>query len=105
MKKLLLRLLLVCCFLVITLPASANLGSDLKPARKAPVLMVGACSDLVTPSPFRRGCIMDRRTFLAGATAATGILSGSPALAADGGKPVRETPLRAGYFGTQYYDD
>jgi 8-amino-3,8-dideoxy-alpha-D-manno-octulosonate transaminase len=48
---------------------------------------------------------MDRRTFLAGATAATGMLTGSSALAIDGGKPIRETPLRAGHFGTQFYDE
>jgi 8-amino-3,8-dideoxy-alpha-D-manno-octulosonate transaminase len=42
---------------------------------------------------------------LAGATAATGLLAGEPALAVDGGEPVRETPLRAGYIGTQYYDE
>jgi len=45
---------------------------------------------------------MDRRTFLA---AASGALAANTALAEDGGKPVRETPLRAGFFGTQYYDD
>src|SRR5262245_37286179 len=48
---------------------------------------------------------MDRRTFLTGATAAAGVLTGGPARAVDGGKPVRETPLRAGYFGTQFYDE
>jgi 8-amino-3,8-dideoxy-alpha-D-manno-octulosonate transaminase len=37
---------------------------------------------------------MDRRTFLA-AAAAGGVATG---------KPVRETPLKANYFGTQYYD-
>jgi 8-amino-3,8-dideoxy-alpha-D-manno-octulosonate transaminase len=45
---------------------------------------------------------MDRRTFLA---AASGALAANSALAVEGAKPVRETPLRAGYFGTQYYDD
>jgi 8-amino-3,8-dideoxy-alpha-D-manno-octulosonate transaminase len=48
---------------------------------------------------------MDRRTFLTGAAFAAGALAESPALATEGGKPVRETPLRAGYFGTQFYDD
>src|SRR5947209_14999302 len=43
---------------------------------------------------------MNRRTFLAGALAAAG-----PSFANEAGKPVRATPLRAGYFGTQYYDD
>src|SRR5437899_10598076 len=42
---------------------------------------------------------MNRRTFLAGA------LTAGPALANESGKPVRATPLRAGYFGTQYYDN
>src|SRR5262245_66275455 len=43
---------------------------------------------------------MNRRTFLAGALAAAG-----PAFANEGSEPVRATPLRAGYFGTQYYDE
>jgi len=48
---------------------------------------------------------MDRRTFLTGAAVAAGALTESHSLAVDGGKPVRETPLRAGFYGTQYYDD
>jgi 8-amino-3,8-dideoxy-alpha-D-manno-octulosonate transaminase len=48
---------------------------------------------------------MDRRTFLTGAAAATGALTGGSASAGIGNKPVRETPLRAGYFGTEFYDD
>ena len=44
---------------------------------------------------------MDRREFLAVSTAA----AATPAPAADGGTPVRATPLRADYYGTQYYDD
>jgi 8-amino-3,8-dideoxy-alpha-D-manno-octulosonate transaminase len=47
---------------------------------------------------------MDRREFLTSALAA-GALGSEPVLAADGGQPVRARPLRAGYFGTQYYDD
>jgi 8-amino-3,8-dideoxy-alpha-D-manno-octulosonate transaminase len=48
---------------------------------------------------------MDRRAFLT--TAAAGAVGAAPAadLAVDGGKPVRETPLKAGFFGTQAYDD
>jgi hypothetical protein len=45
---------------------------------------------------------MYRRTFLA---AASGALAANPALAVDGGNPLRQTPLRAGYCGTQFYDD
>ena len=47
---------------------------------------------------------MDRRTFLA-SVAGAGTSGVEPALAIDGGKPVRSTPLRAGYFGTEYYDE
>src|SRR5690242_19467142 len=48
---------------------------------------------------------MNRRMFLAGAAAAAGA-AGSPAkLAVEGGKPVRETPLKAGFFGTSVYGD
>jgi 8-amino-3,8-dideoxy-alpha-D-manno-octulosonate transaminase len=49
---------------------------------------------------------MDRSEFLA--SAAAGAAGGAPAdagLALDGGKPVRDRPLKAGFFGTQYYDD
>jgi len=37
--------------------------------------------------------------------AAAGGLSSAPGLAAEGGKPVREKPLDADYWGTLYYDD
>jgi 8-amino-3,8-dideoxy-alpha-D-manno-octulosonate transaminase len=47
---------------------------------------------------------MDRRTFLASAVATATGTTGS-ALAIDGGKPIRATPLRAGYFGTHFYDE
>src|SRR5262249_19081948 len=50
---------------------------------------------------------MNRRTFLAttaAAAAATEIVSERSVLAIEGGKPVREKPLRAGFFGTEYYD-
>jgi 8-amino-3,8-dideoxy-alpha-D-manno-octulosonate transaminase len=45
---------------------------------------------------------MDRRKFLA-ATAVAGTVA-SPILAADGGSPVRATPLQSRYFGPLYYD-
>jgi 8-amino-3,8-dideoxy-alpha-D-manno-octulosonate transaminase len=48
---------------------------------------------------------MDRRTFLAAAAALAGPGAPAPAPAADGGKPVRATPLRATYSGPEYYDD
>ncbi|MCC6858915.1 MAG: DegT/DnrJ/EryC1/StrS family aminotransferase [Bryobacterales bacterium] len=48
---------------------------------------------------------MNRRSFLATAAAAAGAAQAAPQLAVDGGKPVREKPLRADYFGTQFYDD
>ena len=48
---------------------------------------------------------MDRRTFLAAAAVLTGRSNTTPALAADGGKPVRSQPLRASYYGPEYYDD
>jgi 8-amino-3,8-dideoxy-alpha-D-manno-octulosonate transaminase len=46
---------------------------------------------------------MNRRTFLAGAAAAAEAAANSPKLALEGGKPVRETPLHADFFGTSYY--
>jgi dTDP-4-amino-4,6-dideoxygalactose transaminase len=50
---------------------------------------------------------MDRRTFLAttAAAAASGALPSPPALAVEGGRPVRETPLRTTYYGPEYFDD
>src|SRR5947209_5413589 len=48
---------------------------------------------------------MNRRSFLVSAAATAGAAMSSPALAVDGGKPIRRTPLSAGYFGTQVYDD
>ncbi|MBK7927828.1 MAG: DegT/DnrJ/EryC1/StrS family aminotransferase [Bryobacterales bacterium] len=50
---------------------------------------------------------MDRRKFVAAsvtASAAAG-LSATPALAAEGGAPVRTEPLNAGYWGTQFYGE
>jgi 8-amino-3,8-dideoxy-alpha-D-manno-octulosonate transaminase len=48
---------------------------------------------------------MNRRRFLGTAAVAAGASNAAPQLAVDGGKPVREQPLRADFFGTQYYDD
>ena len=48
---------------------------------------------------------MDRRTFLAAAAASAGAAPAAGALAVDGGSPVRAKPLRASYFGPQFYDD
>lgn len=48
---------------------------------------------------------MNRRTFLAAGAAAAGATGGAEQLAAQGGKPVRATPLRARYFGPLFYDD
>jgi 8-amino-3,8-dideoxy-alpha-D-manno-octulosonate transaminase len=45
---------------------------------------------------------MERRTFVAAAAAASSA-AGEPHLAIDGGKPVREKPLRSGYWGSEYY--
>jgi len=47
---------------------------------------------------------MNRRTFLAAAAATTA--AAKPAkLAVEGGTPVRQTPLKADFFGTQYYGE
>jgi len=46
---------------------------------------------------------MNRRTFLAAAAAATGANMAHSALAVEGGTPVRDKPLHAGFFGTEYY--
>jgi len=51
--------------------------------------------------------MINRRKMVA-TTAAAGVarsLAAAPALAVEGGKPVREKPLSAGYYGTQYYDE
>ena len=50
---------------------------------------------------------MKRRVFLTTATATASIQSASaaPKLAIDGGVPVRDKPLRAGYWGSEFYDD
>jgi 8-amino-3,8-dideoxy-alpha-D-manno-octulosonate transaminase len=49
---------------------------------------------------------MKRRVFLTTAAVATAAQSAPPAkLAIDGGSPVREKPLRAGYWGSEFYDE
>jgi 8-amino-3,8-dideoxy-alpha-D-manno-octulosonate transaminase len=48
--------------------------------------------------------MMNRRTFLS-ATAAAGFAGIDSDLAINGGKPVRSTPLRATYFGPEYFDE
>ena len=48
--------------------------------------------------------MVDRRKFLAATAAAAGAAQAAPQLAVEGGKPVREKPLRADYWGPQYYD-
>jgi len=48
---------------------------------------------------------MNRRNFLAASAAAAGAANAAPKLAVKGGSPVRSTPLKADYWGTQFYDD
>ena len=48
---------------------------------------------------------MRRRSFLATAAVLARSSSMNPLLAADGGKPVRDRPLRSTYYGPEYYDD
>ena len=48
---------------------------------------------------------MNRRRFLAAAVAVAGSGKAAPKLAIDGGSPVRQKPLHAGFWGTQYYDN
>ncbi len=49
--------------------------------------------------------MLNRRTFLAAAAAAGAAGQAPPRLAIDGGTPVRATPLNAGYWGPEYYDE
>src|SRR6185295_17061156 len=51
--------------------------------------------------------MINRRKMVASAAAAAAAqsLSAEPALAIDGGKPVREKPLSTSFFGTQYYGE
>jgi 8-amino-3,8-dideoxy-alpha-D-manno-octulosonate transaminase len=48
---------------------------------------------------------MNRRQFVALAAAAAAVGEAAPKLAIDGGPAVRDKPLRAGTYGTSYYDD
>src|SRR3989442_5872848 len=48
---------------------------------------------------------MNRRKFIAATAATAGAARPAPKLAIDGGAPVRERALRAGYIGSDYYDD
>lgn len=48
---------------------------------------------------------MNRRELLAVAGAAAVGAQAASSLAVNGGKPVREKPLRAAYWGTEFYDD
>ena len=47
---------------------------------------------------------MDRRRFVGAVAAAAGTVGSSEKLAAQGGAPVRSTPLKPDYWGPQYYD-
>jgi 8-amino-3,8-dideoxy-alpha-D-manno-octulosonate transaminase len=47
---------------------------------------------------------MDRRKFVGAVAAAAGTAGTTAKLAAQGGTPVRSTPLKADYWGPQYYD-
>ena len=50
---------------------------------------------------------MQRRKFVAATAAFSAVNSAAPAEkpAIEGGSPVRATPLKAGYWGTQFYDE
>src|SRR5258708_19515618 len=49
--------------------------------------------------------MIDRRKFLAAAGAGVTAARAEPALAISGGAPVRTRPLKAGFWGPQYYDE
>ena len=48
---------------------------------------------------------MNRRAFVLAAAATASGTRAAGGLAVEGGKPIRETPLRAGYWGTEFYDE
>jgi 8-amino-3,8-dideoxy-alpha-D-manno-octulosonate transaminase len=48
---------------------------------------------------------VNRRHFIAAASATTFAAGATRAIAAEGEAPVRSQPLRAGYWGTEYYDE
>src|SRR5690348_4104445 len=49
--------------------------------------------------------MVNRRQLLGAAAAAAAGAKAAPTLAVNGGKPVREKPLKAGYWGSEFYDD
>src|ERR1700733_8464318 len=49
--------------------------------------------------------MINRRQLLGAAAAAAAGAKAAPTLALNGGKPVREKPLKAGYWGSEFYDD
>ncbi len=49
--------------------------------------------------------MVNRRKFLAATAVAAQAAHAADKAAVDGGKPVRDKPLRAGYWGTQYYGE
>jgi dTDP-4-amino-4,6-dideoxygalactose transaminase len=49
--------------------------------------------------------MINRRQLLGAAAAVAAGAKGASTLAVNGGKPVREKPLRAGYWGSEFYDD
>src|SRR4029453_15810565 len=49
--------------------------------------------------------MIDRRKFIAAAAASSAAAGATEKLAVSGGDPVRSKPLRANYWGTQYYDE
>jgi 8-amino-3,8-dideoxy-alpha-D-manno-octulosonate transaminase len=69
-------------------------------SRSVPLLMLFL---VVVPRMYA----MNRRAFLvtAAAAGAAGATHAGSKLALDGGKPVRQSPLKAGFFGPQYYDE
>src|SRR3954451_1103327 len=48
---------------------------------------------------------MYRRSFLAASVALTATTTSQASLAVEGGTPVRSKPLRATYYGPEYYDE
>src|SRR6266853_2355633 len=49
--------------------------------------------------------MIDRRKFLTAAGAGLTAAQAEPELAISGGTPVRTKPLKAGFWGPQYYDE
>src|SRR5262245_37738969 len=63
--------------------------------------------DCVIPLRCPRSFHMKRRKFVAATAAVSALASADPAEkpAIEGGTPVRSKPLRAGYWGSQFYDE